>query len=96
MGENESKLRKPEADRRQGQLLPDNGVFDGDMKHLPCEGDWHRMTEFRCMTPNCKQILCENCAPAPDIKNKVFCRLCRLMASNIDLMHWEDDEDEIV
>lgn len=53
------------------------------------------MTEFRCMTPNCKQSLCENCAPAPDIKNKVFCRLCRLMASNIDLMQWEDDEDEI-
>ena len=97
MGETESKLKQTEAERRQRRPLPENGVFDSDMKRLPCGGDGHRMTEFRCMTPNCKQSLCENCAPSPDIQNKVYCRLCRLMASNIDLMQWEDGEvDEIV
>ena len=68
MGDTESKLKckgdtlitqKLEIEKPSGDRLPS------------CEGNDHLIKDsvFECMTPGCKQTICENCAPAPDIKN---------------------------
>ena len=48
------------------------------------------------MKPNCKSTLCANCAPEPDMHNQVFCRLCRVLKSYINLEEESDDENEAI
>ena len=61
-----------------------------------CETNKHSAKEFKCMTLTCKSTLCINCQPQPDMNNKVFCRLCRLLLSNINLAEESDEDDESV